>query len=61
MSALSNVANIHSALGKPSVITGKLLAWTVFAGVLVVIALYAVAVSPPPDVDAFASMSLIGP
>jgi hypothetical protein len=61
MRALSNVANIHSAPSKAPVINGKLLAWAVFAGVLVVIALYAMAVSPPPDVEGYASMALIGP
>jgi hypothetical protein len=39
----------------------KLLAWTVFAGVLVAIAIYAVLVSAPPTVDTISGMGLIGP
>ena len=39
----------------------KLLAWTVFAGVLVAIAICALLVSAPPAVDTISGMGLIGP
>jgi hypothetical protein len=61
MRTLSNVAKIHPALATTPVISGKFLAWTIFAGILVAIAIYAIAISPPPDVDGLAMMSLIGP
>jgi uncharacterized protein YjiS (DUF1127 family) len=37
----------------------RLLAWTLFAGILVAVAIYAVVVAPAPDVDTL--MSVIGP
>jgi hypothetical protein len=38
-----------------------LAAGMIFAGILIVIAIFAVLASPPPTVDALASMALIGP
>jgi hypothetical protein len=39
-----------------SVLDRRLLAWTLVAGVLLAIAVYAVAVSPAPDPDAVIAM-----
>jgi hypothetical protein len=38
-------------------IDGRLPAWTLFAVVIVAIMIYAVAVSPPPDVDSLMTLS----
>jgi hypothetical protein len=53
----------HAVMRDPGVATGlragiRLLAWTLFAGVLVAVAIIAIAVAPAPAVDA---MNLIGP
>jgi hypothetical protein len=61
MRTLSSAAGVHPVPVTAPAINGKLPAWTIFAGVLVVAAICAIAVSPPYDVDSIVMMSLIGP
>jgi hypothetical protein len=48
---LSSADKVHPNLAGAPVTGVKLLAWTIVAAVLVVIAIYTAAVSGPPDVD----------
>ena len=52
---------ITSVEERATPVSVKLLAWTVFAGVLVAIAIGALLVSAPPAVDTISGMGLIGP
>jgi hypothetical protein len=55
MISRSSAVQVHST---SSVVDYRLLAWTLVAGVLLAIAVYAVSVSPAPDLDAVITMAV---
>jgi hypothetical protein len=55
MISRSSAVQDHST---SSVVDYRLLAWTLVAGVLLAIAVYAVSVSPAPDPDAVVTMAV---
>ena len=54
---LRSSPGVVAGLANASRIDSKLLAWTLFAVVIVAIAIYALAVSPQPDADSLATIA----
>jgi hypothetical protein len=58
LSSVSGVVTTRPGLAKSSRIDSKLLAWTLFAVVILAIAIYALPVSLQPDVDSLVTIAV---